>query len=92
LTQIANRSPTSQEQHMPSTPCPKCYGNMEIGVIPDIGQSNYTIASSWLEGEPEKSFWSGMKTKDKRRFAIVSYRCTKCGFLENYATQPATGV
>jgi hypothetical protein len=57
---------------MPSTACPKCQGSMEIGVIPDMGQANFVSASSWIEGEPEKSFWSGMKTKCKRRLAIVS--------------------
>jgi hypothetical protein len=74
---------------MPATSCPKCHGSMEVGVIPDIGHANHMHVSTWLEGEPEKTFWQGMKTKDKRRYAISVYRCTKCGFLENFATQAA---
>ncbi|MFL6796544.1 MAG: PF20097 family protein [Xanthobacteraceae bacterium] len=77
---------------MPATTCPKCQGSMELGVIPDMGHSNHMYRTTWLEGEPESSFWRGMKTKDKRRYALKTYRCTRCGYVESYATEIATGV
>jgi hypothetical protein len=80
------RSTTCHQPHVPNAKAAWKSVSSQIWDNPTLS------ASSWIEGEPEKSFWSGMKTKGKRRLAIVSYRCTKCGFLENYATQPATGV
>ena len=42
-------------------------------------------AANWVEGEPEKSLWSGLKTADRAVFEVTSWRCDRCGFLENYA-------
>ena len=63
---------------------------LRAAVIPDFGHANNVILASWIEGEPEKSWWQGMKTKGRRRFSITAYRCTKCGFLETYAATPVT--
>jgi hypothetical protein len=41
--------------------------------------------SSWLEGAPVKSIWVGLKLQGKKPVPIQAYRCTRCGFLENYA-------
>lgn len=57
---------------------------MEQGFLQDSTQHGITI-SRWIEGEPEKSFWSGLKTKGKRQFDVATYRCTRCGYLEAYA-------
>jgi len=67
--------------------CQKCTSEMEPGLIPDRGY-NYTYPEAWVEGEGEKG-WLGLKLKNKRLYAISAYRCTKCGFLETYATKPA---
>ena len=40
--------------------------------------------SSWVEGEPRKSFWTGLKF-DKEPIPVRTWRCNRCGFLENYA-------
>ena len=69
-------------------PCPKCDGPMEAGFILDKSHMNVPTVSEWLEGEPEVSFWSGLKTKNRERLAITTYRCERCGFLESYARQP----
>jgi hypothetical protein len=41
--------------------------------------------SSWVEGAPVRSFWLGIKLPTKSPLEIQSYRCTRCGYLENYA-------
>ena len=69
----------------PQKSCPKCRGRMEEGFLPDWGDGNRLRTSQWQEGLPEKSFWFGLKTGDKRRYQIRSYRCTGCGYLESYA-------
>lgn len=65
--------------------CPKCNSTMEAGVMLDRGHGDVLNASEWLEGVPEKSFWSGVKTKGKERIKVETYRCTRCGYLESYA-------
>ncbi len=65
--------------------CPKCHGVMEQGFIPDVGDANVRQTSKWYEGQPEKSFWVGVKTSGKRQFQVQSYRCENCGYLESYA-------
>ena len=69
---------------MPAMICPKCGSPMTTGFILDRGDKG-TATSDWVEGAPEKSFWSGIKLKGRRRFTIVADRCERCGFLELYA-------
>lgn len=64
--------------------CPKCQGEMEEGFIADVTYGG-VVASKWVEGPPEKSFWTGVRTKDKEQVQISTYRCTNCGYLESYA-------
>lgn len=40
--------------------------------------------ATWAEGPPQKSFWMGVSLKGKP-LDISSWRCTACGYLENYA-------
>jgi len=63
--------------------CPKCGSLMTTGYLLDAGQAHK--ASEWIEGAPEKSFWTGLKFKGRRRFTIVADRCERCGYLELYA-------
>jgi hypothetical protein len=49
----------------------------------------------WAEGEPERTFWGQfVNLEDKKRRKVLTYACTRCGFLESYAaldpTQPGT--
>jgi hypothetical protein len=41
--------------------------------------------SSWVEGEPQKSFWVGVSLAGKEPVEIRTFRCNRCGYLENYA-------
>ena len=62
---------------------------MHEGFVLDRGHGNAIGVSKWVEGEPEKSFWTGYKTKDREKFEISTYRCERCGYLESYAQNPA---
>ena len=57
---------------------------MELGVIIDVGYGAVT-QSSWVDGEPEKSIWTGLKLKGRVRIPVITYRCPHCGYLESYA-------
>ena len=41
--------------------------------------------ATWIEGKPQKSFWTGLKTGGKEHYEIQIFRCPSCGFLESYA-------
>jgi hypothetical protein len=60
---------------------------MEEGFILDLAHGNARTVSQWVEGEPERSFWTGLKTKDRDKFQVATYRCAGCGYLESYALQ-----
>lgn len=57
---------------------------MEAGYIVDEGYGARTVAK-WIAGEPERSLWTGLKTRDKDKLDVVTYRCRRCGYLESYA-------
>lgn len=69
------------------TNCPKCRRETEIGFVVDHGDYGSTRPSGWVEGEPIKSFWSGTKVSGKDQYAVRTYRCVGCGFLESYALE-----
>ena len=64
--------------------CPKCGSPMTTGYILDKKNESFAQAE-WVEGEPEKSFWTGLQIKGRRRFPLTADRCERCGFLEFYA-------
>ncbi|HEX8244559.1 MAG TPA: hypothetical protein VF541_13730 [Longimicrobium sp.] len=57
---------------------------MTSGFLLDHGDKGNST-TEWVEGAPEKSFWTGLKLKDRRRYPVVADRCERCGFLELYA-------
>ena len=66
--------------------CPKCSGRMDEGFMLDRTHGA-NVQSSWVEGPPEKSFWQGLKMKGRAVIPVTTYRCSKCGYLESFATQ-----
>jgi hypothetical protein len=68
--------------------CPRCRGNMSEGFVLDRGDHNALNLQKWVEGEPVKSFWLGLQTKDREKFEVITYRCDRCGYLESYAVNP----
>jgi hypothetical protein len=65
--------------------CPKCKGRMEEGFLLDKTHGG-TLAAHWVEGPPERSFWTGVKVRGKRIRPVQVFRCTSCGLLESYAS------
>ena len=41
--------------------------------------------SRWYAGPPIKSFWTGLKLRKSEQHDIASWRCPRCGLLEQYA-------
>jgi hypothetical protein len=66
--------------------CPKCAAPMEAGFILDKIDDSRASAPEWVEGGPERAFWTGLNTEGRARISIITYRCERCGFLESYAT------
>ena len=57
---------------------------MEPGFILDIAHGA-TTQSSWVNGVPEPSIWTGLKLKGHERLMVTTFRCPHCGYLESYA-------
>ena len=58
---------------------------MEPGFVADKGHYSVPDTQQWVEGTPERSFWSGLKLKDRQVLPVSTYRCERCGWLESYA-------
>lgn len=69
--------------------CSKCAVGMESGFMLDLGHGNLKHLPIWIAGEPERGFWTGLKTNDRANLEVRTYRCPKCGLLESYALNPA---
>jgi hypothetical protein len=65
--------------------CSRCGRGMERGLIMDRGHAGKPTTPSWVEGQPEPSFFRGLKTKGKEQHEVVTFRCPGCGYLESYA-------
>jgi hypothetical protein len=50
--------------------CPKCKSAMREGFVFDRDDRGIKMKSVWIEGVPEESFRSGLKTKDKAMFSV----------------------
>lgn len=70
---------------MRSSACPKCQGSMTRGFLLEQNANHGYEPAKWVEGEPVKSFWFGLKLKGRSKLSVETWRCGRCGFLENYA-------
>jgi hypothetical protein len=68
--------------------CLRCKGTMTHGFVADKAHYSVPDTQAWVEGAPQRSFWSGIKTKDRVVLPVTTFRCERCGYLESYA-QPA---
>ena len=57
---------------------------METGFVVDEGYGTRTV-TKWVAGAPERSMWTGLKRRGRRRLPVETWRCTRCGWLEGYA-------
>lgn len=64
--------------------CSKCGGPMAAGFTVDRGYGG-AVASTWQDGAPRKSFWTGVKLSKRDQIEITTWRCERCGLLESYA-------
>lgn len=70
---------------MRSNTCPRCQGSMAVGFILDNTEGGYRVAN-WVEGAPVPSMWVGVKLGQRTKYEVQTWRCSRCGFLESYAT------
>jgi hypothetical protein len=73
-----------------NTTCSECGGTMQEGYILDFTHGG-RVQSVWMDGNPEESFWTGLKVDLKKTRPVSGYRCDKCGFLKLY-TEPGTKI
>jgi hypothetical protein len=74
--------------------CLRCHAQMELGYVADVTHGGYQQQQR-TPGEPERSFWTGLKSKKDQVIAVVTFRCPDCGYLESYASRkpfPTDGV
>lgn len=70
---------------MPTKECPKCSGSMSEGFVTDQGHG-VIVVPNWVEGPPRKSQWVGVRIGGRPKSEVSTWRCGRCGFLENYAS------
>lgn len=62
---------------------------MAEGFVYDRGDYEIKRRQVWVEGQPESSFWSGLKASGREAFTVKTFRCADCGYLEFYTTEKA---
>ena len=74
---------------MPISPptCPKCQSAMEQGFILDHGDHGHARVTKWGRGRPRKSWMFGTHQPSGDPLPIGTYRCARCGYLEQYASE-----
>ena len=66
--------------------CPDCRTAMEPGFVLDTTDSGRS-AAAWVEGEPERSLWSGLKLKGRRKLPLYAWRCPRCAAVRLFAPE-----
>ncbi len=64
--------------------CIRCHAEMAVGFVPDGTNAGFA-QQKWVPGEPEPSFWMGLKMEKDEVVPVVTLRCPNCGYLESYA-------
>lgn len=59
---------------------------MEQGFVLDHSHGAI-LQSLWVAGPVERSRWTGLRLKGREKVPIITWRCTRCGYLESYAQQ-----
>ena len=70
---------------MASPMCPDCQRAMQGGFLLDRGDSSGNAVAQWVEGPPEKSIWTGLKLKGRRRMNVYAWRCPGCTQVRLFA-------
>src|SRR4029079_6513472 len=56
---------------MASHSCPKCSSSMDEGFVVDHTHGA-TMQSAWVEGQPRKSFWTGLKLSGSVKHPVTT--------------------
>lgn len=62
--------------------CPKCRANMDEGFMLDHTYGGYGVPTFVLG--PLRKKWWGFQLKGQTKLNVITYRCSRCGFLESY--------
>lgn len=65
--------------------CPDCQRRMEGGFLLNGTPGATVAAGEWVEGAPEKSFWTGLKLKGRRKLTLYAWRCPSCTQVRLFA-------
>ena len=65
--------------------CPRCGKRMQAGFLLERLDHNSKAVTQWVVGAPERSFWTGLRLKNRMVLPVTTYRCERCGLLESYA-------
>jgi hypothetical protein len=65
--------------------CRACGGRMTEGRLINTDSYGGHKVPRWTEGVPERSYWTGLKVNKRDLLPVISYRCERCGLLEDYA-------
>jgi ribosomal protein L37E len=66
--------------------CLRCGGEMEEGFVLDETHGAYRL-SRWVAGPPQKSAWTGVKLRGRRKLPLTAHRCLRCGAVDLYAKE-----
>ena len=70
---------------MRSLSCIRCQGSMTRGFFLQETPGHSRTTAQWVEGEPVRSFWTGLKLGGRTKMPVETWRCGRCGYLESYA-------
>jgi hypothetical protein len=62
---------------------------MTPGYLLEAGHHDARRVTQWVEGAPERSFWTGLRLGERQVLPVLTFRCPACGYLESYARPPA---
>lgn len=63
--------------------CRECGGSTQQGFLRDL-HHHRAESTFWIEGPIERSFFTGVKVRGKRRGEVQAARCEACGRIELY--------
>lgn len=69
---------------MAAPTCPTCRKALEGGFMLDHTERG-VVVSTWVEGAPERSMWTGLKIKGRRRLPMYAWRCPQCTEVRLFA-------
>ncbi|MCB1008425.1 MAG: hypothetical protein KDB94_05960 [Acidobacteria bacterium] len=62
--------------------CSRCGATTVEGYLLDRQRASQSGEQHWVEDEPRRTWYGGMKTRGRRHGAVVARRCPKCGHLD----------